>query len=189
MQELAHCALYCRAIITTVTAFNRLAGNSGMSKLSKTFVAILAVLIVVFPYVVQSAQLSLSDEVVWHWFGNCSDAKIVSVEIILKGKVTYKSSFPMCQMRRGDIPLEAVQRQLVFSLEKESLSIFEESTNERLEGRMWEAGNEAGALILGVSFDSKDRKLLNTKHIVQPDRTEIHVVATGLIIKTYPEQQ
>jgi hypothetical protein len=141
------------------------------------------------PCPVFSTTLSTPDEVVWHWFGQCSDARGMTAEVTLDSKVLYTSSFPICQMRRGDIPAEAEQRRLVFFLEKEKRSFFGEAKAKRLEGNIWEAGGDPKDIILGVSFATKDRIWLNTLHFVDPHKSSRSVLAKGLVIKTFPAQR
>jgi hypothetical protein len=55
-----------------------------------------------------------------------------------------------------------------------------------IEGNIWEAGADPDALTLGVSFVNGNRILTNTVHIAHPAARNESVVATGLVIRTYP---
>ena len=59
------------------------------------FVAFISVLFV--PWSALAVQLSTPDEVVWHWFNKCNDAKTLTVEVIRNKETIYKKSFSICQ--------------------------------------------------------------------------------------------
>ncbi len=142
------------------------------------------------PWSAQAAQSSTPDEVVWHWFNKCGDSKILIVEITLNNKTIYKSSFPICQLWRGDIPHEPEQKRLVFFIDKaEKQSLFGEPKDARVEGNIWKSGGDPDDIILGVSFDTKERIWLNKLHIAYPERATKSKLTRGLMIKTYPEQR
>src|SRR5437773_12524723 len=67
-----------------------------------------------------------SEQVVWHWFSECSEAKLITAEVLLNGKSIYKSSFTICRMSRDDIQPEPQQRILEFFLQEETKSLFGE---------------------------------------------------------------
>jgi hypothetical protein len=148
------------------------------------------VIVVSFTCPALAVQLSSPDEVVWNWFSKCSDIKSLTIEITHNDKILYKSSFPICQLRRRDIPVELGQKRLVFFLEKsEKRSFLGEPKGVRIEGNIWKAGGDPDAIILSVSFDTKERVWLNTLHIAYPEKASKSVLARGLVIKTYPGQR
>ncbi len=161
---------------------------SQIYKSCRTIALATLIIVVNIPCGALSAQLSTPDEVVWHWFNKCGDAKKLTVEITLNNKSIYKSSFPICQLRRGDISYDPDPKRLVFILEKaEKQSLFGELKDESLEGNIWKAGGDSNYIILGVSFSAKKRVWLNTLHIAYPDKASNSVMANDLIIDTYPE--
>jgi hypothetical protein len=57
---------------------------------------------------------------------------------------------------------------------------------EPVEGDVWEAGAESDVLLLGVSFSTGDRIVMNTIHIAHPGSPDTTAIADGLLILTYP---
>ena len=131
------------------------------------------------------ASISSPDEVVWHWFGDCRNGKTMGAEVILGGKRIYATSFSICPMRRTQI--EAEKRILEFYFEVPARIFGEEFKaigTQRIEGNIWEAGSERDAIVLGVSFSTRDRVLLNTLHFAYADRASEAELAKALVIKT-----
>jgi hypothetical protein len=60
------------------------------------------------------SQSSLPDELVWHWFGICQNAKTMGVEVRLDRKRVFASSFPPCLVRRTDYQKEPRHDNLKF---------------------------------------------------------------------------
>jgi hypothetical protein len=127
------------------------------------------------------------NEVVWHWFGNCSPNNKMGVRVVYQGKTIYQTSFAVCRLRRSDIPNEPEQRLLKFTL-RANAKIFGDDFatlgTQEIEGDIWKAGGDPDALLLGVSFVTRDRILLNTIHIARPGRSARSVLAKGLSIST-----
>ena len=57
-------------------------------------------------------------------------------------------------------------------------------STDSIEGDIWQAGGEPGALSLGISFDTKNQILLNTLHIARPDTQTSSELHKGLFITT-----
>lgn len=55
-----------------------------------------------------------------------------------------------------------------------------------IEASLWQAGAEPDAVLIGVSFSTPDRVLMNTIHIAHPDRRTESTVAAGLTVSSYP---
>lgn len=127
-----------------------------------------------------------ADEVVWHWYAQCTDARPVKVEVTLNGKLEYQTSFEVCHMPRSSIVPDSPQRILQFNLRSKARSLFGERKGENLEGSIWEAGEDQSDLVLGVSFADNKRVWCNTLHIVNPEVPTKSNLAHGLVIKTLP---
>ena len=159
-----------------------------MNTFRKHTITFICALIASLPCTTRSAPMSTNKEVVWHWFSQCSAAKIITIEVSLDSKTVYKSSFSICQTVRGDIRPEPMQRRLIFFPKKTSPSILGEPKSERLEVNIWEAGEDPNDIVLGLSFTTKQRIWLNSLHIVEPDKLSRSVLAKGLVVSTYPAQ-
>ena len=130
-------------------------------------------------------RLSTPDEVVWHWFSACSKGKKVELQVLLDGKAVYGSSFSACSMRRAEITPEPKQRILAFVLPKGGHRRLGVHTALEIEGNVWEAGGDPDAILLGVSFATKDRILLNAIHVVNMLGASQSDLAPGLVVKTF----
>jgi hypothetical protein len=144
-------------------------------------------MIVSLPCAALSAPSSnQEDTVVWHWFSQCSDAKQITVEVTQDSKIIYTSSFPICHVRRNDIMPEPKQRLLSFVLDSKKNRYFGVKKSAQLKGNIWEAGADPDAIILGVSFDTKEQVFLNSIFILYPDKPSQSGLVKGLVIKTFP---
>src|SRR5437867_4940540 len=127
------------------------------------FGAVMLALVLTSGTAFSQASISSPAEIVWHWFGDCRDGKRMGVEVLLGGKRIYATSFSICHMRRTQIAPE--KRILKFYFDAPARIFGDEFGavgTQRIEGNIWEAGSERGAIVLGVSFSTKDRVLLNT---------------------------
>lgn len=162
-----------------------------MNALNKSYRAIVLVLFVALmcaPLLALAAGMSTNDEKVWHWFDPCNDSKTLTIEITLNNKTLYKSSVPICRLRRGDIPIDREEKRLAFTLnKKEKVSLFGEPAEARVEGNIWKAGGDPDDIILGVSFTTKERIWLNTLHLAFPKKGSWSELSRNLVIQTYPE--
>jgi hypothetical protein len=157
-----------------------------VTKSYRTIVLVVLVAMMNAPWSASAAQLSTPDEVVWDWLDQCDNSKTLTVEITFDNKTIYKSSVPICRLRRGDIQVERKQKRLVFFLEKEEKkSLFGEPKEARVEGNIWKAGGEPDAIILGVSFATKERIWLNTLHLAFPEKASWSELSRNLYIQTY----
>ena len=128
-------------------------------------------------------------QVVWHWFGGCARADSLILEFHVDGKMVYSATFPVCQMRRAEIRPEPQQRVLTFHFDAAPHrfgSQYRALEPEPITGNVWEAGRRETAVVLGVSFATADRVLLNTRHAAPPDRAVRSEWIRGLELITRP---
>jgi hypothetical protein len=55
-----------------------------------------------------------------------------------------------------------------------------------VEGDIWQAGKDPRLIVLGISFVTKNYVLLNSIHLVWPERISKTNLAEGLILETHP---
>jgi hypothetical protein len=134
-----------------------------------------------------AAELPARDNAVWHWFGTCADEKSMSLEISLNRKSIFKSSFPICKMRRSKVASGLTPRHLTFSLANENRSYFGEAKGETLEGNIWESGTDPDDIILGLSIETKTQTWLHTLLVVEPDKPSRFLLGKGLVVTIHPE--
>ena len=128
-------------------------------------------------------------EKVWFWFGDCPKPTVMGVQVLLEGKSIYQSHFRACQMNRTDPNTEREQKvrtSFHFSGGHFFQSTHQTGKTETIEGSIWQAGADPDDILLGVSFLAHDQILLNTIHIVRPNKSTESNLDAGLVIKTYP---
>lgn len=126
---------------------------------------------------------------VWHWFGGCAGTDSLVLEFHVDGKTVYSATFSVCQMRRADIRPEPQQRVLTFHFDAAPHrfgSQYRALEPEPITGNVWEAGRRQTAVVLGVSFATAERVLLNTRHAARPDRPARSEWIRGLELITRP---
>jgi len=124
----------------------------------------------------------------WHWFQRCHAKRDLGVEVVLNGKMIYKSSFPVYPISHRSETEENFQKVLAFFFKGGHTFQGEYRTvpSQKIEGNIWQAGTDPGVLILGLSFSTKTKILLNTLHIVKQDGESRSVLDRGLFVRTFP---
>jgi hypothetical protein len=127
------------------------------------------------------------DEVVWQWFGVCPSSKQMRVDVRLAARSLYSHAFPTCRLRRPEIPAESPQKVLVFSFRSSAALFgveFSPLGTVEIEGNIWRAGGETDAILLGVSFATANRILLNSIHVARAATPSQSSLAKGLTVST-----
>ena len=153
-------------------------------------IAVVLVTMATFASSAAHSQASPADELVWHWFGSCRDARderTMTVEVLFGGKRLFASSFPICTVHRSDTQTEPRHDNLRFFFKAPARIFGKEFASlgtPEIEGNIWEAGKEREQILLGVSFMTKNRILLNTIHIASAKDASQTGVAERLLIKS-----
>ncbi len=139
--------------------------------------------------VVSHAQppVSQPQELVWQWFDRCSPKQTMRVNVLLDGRSLYAGSFPACAMRRADMLNESERKILRFSFRGKGALFGDEFKvlgTQEIEGNIWRAGGERDAFLLGVSFATTHRVLLNSIHVAEARKASRTTLAGGLLIRT-----
>ena len=132
---------------------------------------------------------SAREQLVWHWFGGCASRDSLILEFHVDGKLVYSSTFPICHMRRSDIRPEPQERVLTFHFDAAPHRFgaqYRVSEPEPITGNVWEAGQRQTAVVLGVSFATAERVLLNTRHAARPNSSARSEWIRGLELITRP---
>ena len=137
----------------------------------RAITVLLAVLLQGVTPLVAAAQVAESpdDQRVWQWFGSCSSRQTMQATLVLREKELFAASLPVCVLRRGD-GRDGQQKRLVFKFRAKATEFGEEFKSfgePEIEGNIWLAGGDPDALLLGVSFTTPKRILLNTVHIAK----------------------
>jgi hypothetical protein len=116
------------------------------------------------------------------------------IEVRLDEDTLYKGSFPSCRASRSSSHSQGQASRLEFSFRPERAIVWQgyreeddtTASNDRLECQLWQAGADADAMVLGVTFSDGRKIFMNTLHIMKPgERTESEV-ADGLVLITHP---
>jgi hypothetical protein len=127
-------------------------------------------------------------EPLWYCFGDCSEKTQMGLEVLLNGKVIHRSSFPIC--RTSDRPKERDGQQRIIAFTFNGGHVFQgeyhTTRKQPIEGNIWQAGTDPGAILFGISFSIKKQVLLNTIHVAKPGRESASEIDRGLIVRTFP---
>ena len=131
----------------------------------------------------QTIPRAETPENAWTWSKRCGGNHKLGVTVRLKRKVLYSGVLRIC---RGSRNATDGRAQFHFSGGHLFQGQYRTRSTDAIQGDIWQAGGERDALILGISFDTKNRILLNTLHIARPDRQESSELDKGLSITTSP---
>jgi hypothetical protein len=138
-----------------------------------------------------SSQVSPSarEPLVWHWFGTCTSGDSLLLEFHADGNLIYSSAFPICHVRRADTKPEPQERLLTFRFDAAPRRFgpqYRAVDPEPISVTVWEAGRRPTGIMLGVSFATAERVLLNTRHLARPDSPAKSAWIRGLELITRP---
>ncbi|HMK31384.1 MAG TPA: hypothetical protein VK473_17000 [Terriglobales bacterium] len=127
-------------------------------------------------------------ETVWRWFENCGENRTLGLEVQLDGNIIHRSSFPICQISDRPNTSERQQRKITFHFKGGHVfqGRYHTVDSQMIEGNIWQAGADPDAVLLGVSFSTKDQVLLNTIHIAKPGIVSTSEVDRGVVVRTFP---
>ncbi len=127
------------------------------------------------------------DAVLLRWFANCSQPKMMEIEVSLDGKKIYEKEFDFCSVPRSEMQSHPPDTVLKFDLKDESRSFFGEQKGTQLEGNIWQYGGDAHYVVLGLSFAASDHVWCDTTHFVDPLHRSKLRLSEGLVLTTYPK--
>jgi hypothetical protein len=108
---------------------------------------------------------------------------MLGVAVLLKGKVIYRHSIAICLRDRS---AEGGRLEFYFKGGHRFQGEYPTSPTQMIEGDLWQAGGDPDAIILGISFATKNQILLNTLHIAKPDHSASSEIDAGIVVKTFP---
>jgi hypothetical protein len=148
--------------------------------------AVVALVFVAIP-LAGFSQSSSEPERVWYWFADCNGGKMMGVEVFIDGASIYHSEFLACLRDRNGATSNS-QRRIEFHIPGGRTFQGRYRTNkaETIEGTLWQAGADPDAMLLGLSFATKDQVLLNSIHIADPAKSTESTVDPGIVVKTRP---
>jgi hypothetical protein len=122
------------------------------------------------------------------WFKKCSKPRTLGLEVLLNNKVVHRSSFPICRTTGVPENVEAQKRivEFYFSGGHVFQDQYRTTASQKIEGNIWQAGAESNAILLGVSFMTKNHVLLNTIHAAKCDKVSTSLIDRGIAVRTFP---
>ena len=135
-----------------------------------------------------------TSEPVWSWFATCG-GPTMAVDVHVQGRVIQKLTVPICReggTGRSSQGQRAGRIDFAFRPQRSINWVGYRDRDDQtpagqvLEGSLWQAGAEPSALVIGVSFKTADRILMNTIHIAYPDRRAESTITEGVTMATYP---
>lgn len=130
------------------------------------------------------SQTPSGAEKVWYWFDGCHNGKMLGLEVLLDGKPVYRTEFRACLLERKITKSDI--KAFYFSGGPTFQGEYHTRKAEKIEGNVWQAGADPDALLLGVSFKTRDQILLNTIHIARPDKITESKIDSGMMVRTFP---
>jgi hypothetical protein len=134
-----------------------------------------------------------SGDTVWFWFATCG-GPTMTLEVRLDTATMYKTSFPICRAARATSSSQGEDGRVEFWFTPRRPIVWTgyrdapdtTRANQVIEGSLWEAGADANDLVLGVSFSTGERIVINTVHVTHPQTPDATEIAHGLSVLTYP---
>jgi hypothetical protein len=110
------------------------------------------------------------------------------LEVLLSGNVIHRSSFPICSITDRSEEVDNQQKIVAFSFKGGYVfqSEYHTARTQTIEGNIWQAGADPGAILFGISFTSQNQILLNTIHVAKPESESTSEIDRGLIVRTFP---
>jgi hypothetical protein len=124
----------------------------------------------------------VSDDIVWTWSSKCSAVHQLGIEMRLKSKIIYRGALAVC---RGNRQAEDGTAEFYFPGGHTFQGEYRTRPTQKIEGNIWQAGGESDAIILGISFATKDRILLNTVFIAKPDTEASSEIDKDIVVRSF----
>ncbi|QSX79406.1 hypothetical protein [Agrilutibacter solisilvae] len=140
--------------------------------------------IAVFLSLTVAGQASAAE--VWHW-QECSDPTMIRATVEADRRGVAELVIPACRLDRAEFAVEQQQRTFDFPAAPAAVRLgAKDAAN--VTGSIWEAGAEASGLVLGVSFQTSDRILLNSLHVVSVSAGSSAEIAPGIVVRSSVER-
>lgn len=145
-----------------------------------------------------SAVLAQGNDIVWVWNSQCHKPTHIALRVLLDGKTIYFRSLPLCQWERrfedGRASFSFTPKRTIVwygyrSDEGEGKKDPGDPTaaGTSLEVDFWQAGGETDLIELGYDVAANDGLHMNSLHLLWPTKKSTTIMAPGLILETYPE--
>jgi hypothetical protein len=121
----------------------------------------------------------------------CRTDSGIDLKITLDRKPVYHGVLAACPEMLPESLRERYTRATFFFRPTRSLEWDDVRTPARatIEGNVWRAGADTDAVLLGISFMTRDRVLLNTIHIASLDTSTAYPLGVGIRSVTLPNKR
>src|SRR6266496_2001352 len=122
---------------------------------------------------------------------SCAADSGIELAITLDSTPLYQGVLAACPDMLPDSLRERYTRATFVFRPAKSLRWDEVRTppGETIEGNVWRAGDDSNAVLLGISFVTRDRVLLNTIHIAALDTSTAFPLGAGIRSVTLPNKR
>ena len=150
----------------------------------KRHIAAIVVLVLVSSVCYAQKSKAISGAV-WSWSEKCSreQSRDLGIQVLVGGRAIYESSVRICLTKYG-----AKTKTIVFHFEGGHIFQDKHRTQRTqiIEGNIWPAGSDPGAVLFGLSFATEHQLLLNTVHVAKADRESRSEIDRGMWVRTFP---
>lgn len=141
----------------------------------------------------RSTGVAVENDSVWFWFASCG-GPLMTIEIRLDRHLLSQTTTPLCKATRASTFEGGEHGAVSFTFVPGRRIVWKGYRNnhdttradEQITANIWQAGADAGDLMLGVSFMASSRIAMNTIHIAHPTKADTSVIAGGLAVISYP---
>ena len=123
-----------------------------------------------------------------YWFGKCPESTYMGIEVQVHGRMIHRSSFPICPVDARSTEKEDRPKIVAFFMKGGNVfqGKYRTTPTQTIEGNIWQAGADPGAITFGLSFSAKGQVLLNTVHVAEVNRESESEIDSGITVRTFP---
>lgn len=110
----------------------------------------------------------------------------MKLEVVQRGDLIFATTFPMCQLRRDEIRVEAGRRQIVFPISDSRLRLFGLPAKSQFDVEISEQVMDSGGVTLGVSFVNGGKVAFSGALIADPTQTTELKPAAAVLLRLSP---
>ncbi len=133
-----------------------------------------------------AAQDLPAEPSVWYWSTECKTGHAMGLDVVVDGKTAIHFIFTACRGFLEDANDQTARREFAMNGGHTFQGMYRTKRTEKIECDLWQAGADPGDILVGISFMNSRRVLLNTIHIVRPDKASRSTIDAGIVVRTYP---
>jgi hypothetical protein len=124
---------------------------------------------------------------VWTWSSDCPKPIAIRFQVAVDARTIADTTIAVCRAREDRIVGPANPRRLsfVFSARHRWQGEFLTTNSDTITCDVWQAGADPRMVILGISFDTRRQVLLNSVHLLDPNRRRERAQDRGVVTTTF----